>query len=352
MKRFFLMIVLFALFVGCDKQRDLYVMVNPMVYLKAHWVPSLGINDMSMNATALAYNTENSTIVKEYFHNSDNATILVDKGIYDIMIFNGLMYSPEDTHLDNITFRGVDQLATFEAVVNETQPNRRLNKSIDEYIASNEMELLTSAVTQQEITASSAYSLKYKDGENGFDTPSNYVEVEMEMTPVALNYECQVVLQINNISSAYSASAALYGFVGSAWMATRQPTHFYVTHQFNLNSKRMTDPAKDRGTIESPVFVTFGPPIDAPDNTYELYIRITLVDNTIVEKTVDITDQVQPVIETIRDNMGGTEPVHYQLTIPIQIDNIDLPHVDPVQGGVGVGDWDDDEIIRVPISIK
>ncbi|MDL2247924.1 DUF5119 domain-containing protein [Bacteroides sp. OttesenSCG-928-J23] len=351
MKRHILLIVIMTLAIaGCDKQRDLYVLVSPMVYLEGNWIPSLGTNNMAMNATATVYNTTGESVTKEYFYNQNNVTIPVNKGEYNIMVFNGLMYSPEDTHLDNITFRGTDRLATFEAVARETQPNRRLNRAEGEYIASNEMELLTSAVEKQEITASDAYYPKYKDGQNGFDVPSNYVEVEMTATPVAMNYQCRVLLYINNISSAYSASAALRGFVGSAWMATRTPTNFYVTHQFNLNSKRMIDADKDRGTIESPLFVTFGPPVDAPNNKYEVYIKITLVDNTVFETTVDITQQVLPVIETIKNNISGAEPVQHQLNIPIQIDSIDLPKVEPVQGGVGVGDWDDDEIIRVPIK--
>lgn len=336
------------LLAGCDEQRDLYVTANPLIYVEGDWMPSRGEDDMSMNATAVAYGSGGQQI-KEYFFDPNNVTIPVTKGTYDVMIFNGLMYSPEETHLDNVFFRGTDRIDTFEAVVREAAPNRRLGRAEGEYIASNEMEIVTSAVQRQEITSEQGYYLKYKDGKNGFPIPDDYVEAELYMTPVPVSYESRIVLTIDNISSAYTAHAALYGFVGSVFMQERLPSHFYVTHQFTLNNKRMIPGYEDRGTIETPTFVTFGPPVDAPDKTYQVYIRITLVNNTVFEETVDITEQVQQVIEAIRENIGGAGDMEYQLTIPLDL-TLELPKVDPVEGGIGVGDWEEDEIIRVPIT--
>lgn len=149
---------------GCDKQRDLYVKAGPMLYVEGDWLPSLGKTDMYMNATAVVYKKEAGMFRKEYFFAPDYVTVPVEKGDYDVVIFNGLMYSAEDTHLDNVYFRGIDGFDTFEAVAVEAEANRRLGKSEGEYIASNDMEIITSASDEQPIDGSSSYYLKYKNG--------------------------------------------------------------------------------------------------------------------------------------------------------------------------------------------
>lgn len=184
---------------------------------------------------------------------------------------------------------------------------------------------------------------------NGYDVQGDYVEAELYMTPQAMSYECQITVTIDNITSAYAANAALYGFVGSAFMSSRMPSHFYVTHQLKLNNKKMLPEGDDRGTIESPVFVTFGPPVDVPDKKYEVYLNITLIDNTTFEHTEDVTDQVLPVINSVKNNLAGVEHVEYRITIPLAIE-IELPFARPVEGIIGMDDWEDDEIIRFPIT--
>lgn len=343
------MILAVLALVGCDKQRDLYVTAGPMIYVEGDWIPSLGKDDMSMDATAVLFNAS-GPYAKDYFFNPDNVTVPVDQGMYDVLIFNGLMYSEEDTHVSNVFFRGTDDISTFEAVAREAAPNKRLSKAESGYIASNDMDIITSAFSQQGVTGDNAYYLKYQNGKNGFDIPDSYIEAELYMTPMALSYECQVIVTIKNITSAYAANAAIYGFVGSAYMASRRPTHFYVTHQFNLNSKKMFPGSSTTGTIESPVFVTFGPPVDAPENNYEIYISIVLVDGSELERTIDVTDQVNPFIEKIRDNLEGKGDPEYNPVIAVELD-LELPIVDPIKGSIGVGDWDDDEIIKVPITL-
>lgn len=334
---------------GCDEQRDLYVAAGPLIWAEGDWGPSLDQSDMTMKATAIAYD-ESRLVAKEYFFAPRTVMLPVDNGIYDVLLFNGLMYSEKDTHLDDVYFRGTNRLDTFEAVAAEGAQIKRLGtRADDEYIASNEMEIITSAVERQEIEASRSYYIKYKNGKNGFDTPKDYIAAELNMTPVAMSYEAQIKVTIENISSAAGANAALYGFVGSAFISSRMPSHFYVTHHFNLNSKKIVDSAKDIGTIESPVFVTFGPPLDAPDNKYEVYVKILLVDNTEYENTFDVTTQLDTIIEAIKANQAGGGAPQYRLEIPVAI-NIKLPIVEPVGGGVGLGDWEDDELIHVPIT--
>jgi hypothetical protein len=334
---------------GCTDQRDLYVLSGPMLEVEGDWVPSLGLSDMTMNATAVAFDGEGNS-VKEYFYSPNTVKIPVDNGSYDVMLFNGLMYGPDDAHLDGVFFRGTDKFDTFEAVAKEGTLIRRLGtRADDEYIASSQMEIVTSAVQSENVNGERSYYIKYKNGENGFDTPEDYVYARMQMTPVALSYVAQVVVTIKNISSAAGASAALYGFVGSAFMASRMPSHFYVTHQFNLNSRKIIDKAGDIGTIESPEFVTFGPPLDVPDHRYEVYIKMVLVDGQEMEWTIDVTEQMLPIIEEIKANQSGEVQIDYHLEIPLDIE-LELPVVDPVEGFIGIDGWDDDELITVPIT--
>ncbi len=124
-----------------------------------------------------------------------------------------------------------------------------------------------------------------------------------------------------------------------------------MTHQFNLNNKTILDPETDTGTIESPVFITFGPPLDMSDNEYTLDVRIVLVDGRVVEQAFDIGDQVEPFIEQVKQNLAGTRPIAYHLTIPLELE-LELPEAEPIEGSIGIGDWGDDEVIRVPIKPK
>jgi hypothetical protein len=334
---------------GCTDQRNLYVLSGPVLQVKGDWIPSIDKSDMTMGATALAFDSEGKA-TKHYFDAPNTVDIPVTKGSYEVMLFNGLMYSPTDTHLDGVTFRGTDRLDTFEAVAAEGVSVRRLGSRTEgEYVATNDMEVVTSAVESADIDRDHSYYAKYKNGHNGYDTPDNFIYQTLDMTPVAMSYEAQVVVTIKNITSAAGASAALYGFVGSAFMASRQPSHFYVTHQFNLNSRKMIDAAQDTGTIESPVFVTFGPPLDVPDQKYEIYIKMVLINNQEIERTFDVTDQVTPIVEDIKANLAVGASIEYRLEIPLEIE-LELPVVEHVEGSIGIEGWEDEELIHVPIT--
>lgn len=349
MKRVAILTVLTAfMFAGCDDLRDLYVMVGPNIHVGGDWEPSLGRKDMTMDATVALFDG-GGVYAKDYFFAPDNVTVDIDRGGYDVLIFNGLMYAPEDTHLDGIYFRGTDRFDTFEAYAGEAEANKRLHRSEGEYIATNNMEIFTSASERVAIERAKEYFIKYENGRNGFEIPESYTEAELHLVPQAMNYPCKVTIRITNITSAYAANAALYGFTGSAWVGTRRPTDFMVTHQFNLNSKKMLDKAADIGTIESPEFVTFGPPLDMSGRKCSVYVNIMMTNGVAFEREVDVTDQVLPFVAKANANFAGVSPIDYRLSIPIEID-LDLPVVEPVEGHIGLGDWDDDEIITIPIK--
>ena len=340
------------IFIGCSEQRDIYTIANPALLIEGDWEPSLHTFNMSMNATAMIYNEDGKQIaLKKYFVEPNSVVVPLTKGKYNILLFNGLMYSEYDTHLDGVFFSATDHLNTFEANSTEAPPNNRLTTAPGEYIASNDMEILTSAYREQEMKNDVSYHIKYKNGKNGFPSFDDYIEESILMTPFAVSYECKVVVTLVNASSAYIANGALKGFVGSVFMASRMPSHKDATHQFRLNSfKTVGDPNDDIGTIESPVFVTFGPPLDIPNRKYTLEISIILINGDVFNREIDITNQILPVIDKIKTNLNAQQPIEIDLTIPVEI-KLTLPIVDRT-GNIDVDDWGDDEIIKVPIGRK
>ncbi len=341
------------LLAGCQKQRDLYGVSHPMLRIVGDWSPSLGESDMSYNATAVLYK-QNGGTTKEYFLSPNSVTTNVTRGTYDIFIFNGLMYSPDDTHLDNICFRGTSSCETFEACANEAPANKRLTTKAGEVIASNEMGILAHSYACVEVTGNNEYYIKYKDGKNGFPVVPDYVEATLPLTPRAVSYYAQVTVDLVNPQSAFSASGALRGFAGSVFLCSRMPSHNPVTYHLRLNNMDIYDegvegdplrPAK--GTIESLPFATFGPPLDLPGRSYEFEITVTLRDNTERTWTIDVTDQITPIIAQITANLDESQP-QTEVTIPINI-SLTLPVVADVSGSIGVGEWGEDEIIIVPI---
>ena len=361
-------------FVACDKQRDLYDTASPVLQIEGNWIPSLGAADMSGRATAMLYPdvvTKNRIgITKEFLYRPSIITTKVSRGEYDVLLFNGLMFSEENTNLDHVFFRNTDNVETFEAVAVEVASNNRLVRTDGEYIASNDMEQLTSAYAHVFVEGERQYFLKYKNGHNGYPSLEDYVESELKMIPIAVSYYSQVVVHLVNPRSAAIANGALRGFVGSVMMASGEPeTNFAVTHQLRLNNLTISDqgtqgdPANpERGTIESPWFVTFGPPLDRPEHSYTFELSIILRDGREILRTFDVTEQVCASIkniieyrETHWDSYATSllaPAVSIVPTIPIVI-CLELPWIEPRYNDdnpmVNVNGWEDDEIIRVKI---
>lgn len=334
--------------VACDEQRDLYSVAKPMLQIEGNWAPSLDREDMSQDATALIYGHGNGVAGKEYFYAPRTATVRLQTGLYDVVIFNGLMYSGEDTHLDGVFFRGTDHLDTFEGCAREEAPSRRLARAEGEIIATNDMEILTSAWAQEQFEGEDSYYLKYRNGKNGFPVTPDYIESSLHLTPFAVSYTTRVIVHLVHPNSALIANGAFRGFAGSVFMASRMPSHVTVTHQLKLNHKQYDDATQKTGTIRSDDFVTFGPPLDLPSRKYEFELSIILVNGATFHQVYDVTSQIAPVIERIKANQGKSAPVETGIEIVITI-SAELPDVEVDPGAIGVIGWEDDEIIRVPI---
>ena len=338
-----------TLLCGCDRQLDLYLHSTPLLAVESNWVPSLDAADMSGRATGRFYR-ENGTVSTEFFDTPNRVTAKVTAGKYGVLIFNGLMFAENNTNLEHIYFRNTDRAETFEAVVEQAATNRRAARADDDYLASNEMELFTAAWKEVRIADGSGYYRKYRNGEDCPGVPEDGEEV-VQMVPRPLSYRARVVVHLTNPGSVWTANSALRGFVGSVFPAAGLPSHMRVTHRLTLNNLRMDENAPagvKKGTIESPLFVTFGPPVDlaADDNSwsYELSLSLLLKDGSMSERTFDIRNQVLPVIEKIK-NGEWYDPL--LKPILIEIGPIELPDI---ASSVGVTPWVDDEIIRVPVT--
>ena len=346
-----LVILMLALLIGgCDKQRDLYDATSPLLSIEGDWIPSLGMADMSHKATVVLYG--NGGMNKQYFLKPKSVEAKVTKGTYDILVFNGLFFSEDDTNLDQVYFKNTHNVHEFEAFVTEGTESKRLTKAEGEFIASNDMELLTSGLMTKEVEGKTGYFLKYENGKNGFPSYEDYIEDEVRIIPRPVSYNTQITVNLKNPNSAFAANGALRGFARSVRMSSGMPSHLDATHQLKLNNLKYTDPDNtEYGTIESPLFVTFGPPLDLPDRKYEFDLTIVLKDATVVHKIFDITDQILPVIAAIKNNQSAEVEVPVSLVIPIEL-RIDLPVVEEGKGGGGVdiGEWGEDEIIKIPIT--
>ncbi len=358
MRRLTAILLATLLLAACDDSlRDLYGVSRPLLYIEADWMPTLQQADMSQNATALFY-LDGRLAHKEYFLKPNSITAAIPAGTYDILLFNGLMYSPEQTHLDDIYFCGTESPETFEACVKEAPSNKRLLRQDGEMLASCEMEPLTTYRLRHSVEGEEGFYVKYNDGRKTGQEIADYVEDSLCVVPFAVTYEAQIKVHLTHPSSAAVANGALRGMAGSVFMATRKPSLTKVTHQLKLNNLRITHPGTpgdpsdpERGTIESPLFFTFGPPVDDPARTYEFVLSIVLKNGSTIEKTFDISPQIKPVVEQIRARLEVNLPIQIDLEIPIAIDT-ELPEIidNGDSGSIGVGDWGDDEIIHFPVT--
>lgn len=356
-----IILLLALLLMGCDTHRDLWVHSQATLRVRGDWMPSLGRDDMTGQATAMIYD-EDGSVSSNFFSAPHHVDVAAQHGKHGVLVFNGLYMggslsstdgAKSDIDLSGIDFMNTGNASTFEAVVEQATPSRRLSRAADEFIARNDMEILTRAWADVSID-STGYARKYLDGGEQLTDPSNVDSLQVNVTPVPVSYYAQVLVHLTNPASAQVADGALRGFAGSVFMLSGLPSHMRATHQLKLDSLRLDPITLDdpTGTIESPVFVTFGPPTDLPADTtwsYEFELNIILKNGEVVNRTFDIKDQILEDIKAIKSG----EFIN-SLALPLDINiglsdtsEIELPVIDH---SIGVDPWGDDEVIHVVIK--
>lgn len=330
---------------SCTEQRDLYVASYPQLLISNNWTPSLC--DVDNGATVMIYDRPNASPT-ELMPDALRKVVELDEGLYDVLLLNGLMYSPSETNLDNIVYRGTDKFETFEAVITEMPLDSRFRAKQGEVIINSPDILATHSTSDHNIGARKKFEMKYHDGENGYPTNPKYIDDTLFFTPCRLTHTCQVIARVRNPKSARVVQAKLHGFAQSVFLANRMPAHNSITHQFKLNSLKLDQTDSDVGTIKSPMFTTFGPPLDMPERRYTIDVNVLLTNSTELSMmTFDVTEQVENAITYLAAERLKNSPIMETFYIYLEFE---LPIVVSDGLDVGVGDWGDDVIITVPIK--
>lgn len=330
---------------SCTDHRDLHVASYPQALIISDWVPSqIGIDN---GATAMIYDRPNASPI-ELIPDAVRKAVQLNIGLYDMIVFNGLMYSPEDSHLDNIYYRGTDKFETFEAVVTEMSPTKRFRAQDGEVIVNSPDILSTHSTADHDAKARKKFEMKYRNGKNGLPISSRHIEDTIPFSPCRVTHTCQVIARVRNPQSARVVQAKLHGFAQSVFLAERLPAHNSITHQFTLNSLKYDPQDPTFGTIKSPVFTTFGPPLDLPERRYSIDVNALLTNSTELEMmSFDVTDQVEQIIAYLSTERLGDCPIMETFYIHIEFE---LPIVNSDNMDVALGEWGDDVIISVPIK--
>lgn len=242
-------------------------------------------------------------------------------GEYSVVVFNESVY---DTYWqDAIYFSGVDSYSGFAAhIVNDpaenyphytplaqetlaVEPFRLASWSLDDFKITKEIVTRTRALTRANYA--------------GGDTEIALTKIIMR----PLTYNVNVTAHVENLCSAQLLQGAMRGFAQKAYMASARTMQVPATHIFKLNSRRWDDNDQKHGTV-SKTFLSFGPLPQAAlymVNVDAVYVTGEVHDTPLL---FDVTDQV---------NAQASE-----IDIEIIID-LSLPYV---EGGIGVGDWDDE----------
>lgn len=330
---------------SCTDHRNLHVASYPQLLIVNNWTPSQC--NIDNGASVMIYDRPNASPI-ELLPDAIRKIVDLDKGLYDILVFNGLMYSPTETHLDNIIYRGTDQFDTFEAVITEMPPGYRFRAKQGEVIVNSPDILATHSTSDHNIEARKKFEMKYKNGKNGYPNNLKYIDDTVNFTSCRVTHTCQVIARVRNPKSARVVQAKLHGFAQSVFLANRLPAHNSITHQFTLNSLKYDQSDPDVGTISSPVFTTFGPPLDLPERRYTIDVNVLLTNSEELPiMSFDVTGQVQDAIAYLAAERLKNCPI--METFYIYLD-FELPIVISDGLDVGVGDWGDDVIITVPIE--
>ena len=330
---------------GCTEQRDLFIVSSPSLLIESDWTSSKINTDEG--ATAIAFDGSNSS--KNLMPNATKQLITLKKGNYDFLVFNGLMYSENESHLDYIQYRGVNEFETFEAYATEMESRSAFRAASDEIVINNPDILATQSMHSIDIEGLNEYEMIYDNGKKQNPPTGNYVEDSLLFMPCRITHTCQVKVHLTNSKSVRIARGSIKGFSNSVYLASRMPSHTFVTQQFVL-STLVSDPSDPgSGTASSPTLNTFGPPLDLPGRTYSVELRFLLINNEEYGPyNFDITDQVEQAIAYLKKarlaNTAITE------TITITIGDIKLPKVSSDNMDVGVNDWGNNIIIPAPFK--
>ena len=152
-----------------------------------------------------------------------------------------------------------------------------------------------------------------------------------------LTYNVNVVAKVENLCSAQQIQTAMRGFSSKVYMASAQTEQTPVTYIFNLNGRTWDNPANPVHGTTRKSFLSFGR-LPQPS---QYWINLDMLFTT-----GELYSPEQPLLYNVSEQVNNSgDAVGIDVNININIDinlNISLPYV---EGGIHVGEWDDEEII-------
>lgn len=357
--RYFLFILLIRVaFVGCTDHRDLYVAAKPMFIIKNDWsVAQLNPE----GATAMLFaRPEPCELMSS---DACRHKLYLDPEIYDLLVFNEIMFSPAVTNLDGIVYRGTDRFDAFGAYAKPNPVNPVFRSDADEVMVGYGYPepLATRTIEQKEILSSKQYLLKYQNGKNGYPVYNDFDADSVELLPIRVTRNVNVIAHVKNLRNQFRVSGTLRGFAEGVLLSTRQPDGANGTYTFDLNSA-VVDPLVEGGyIIVSKPFSTFGPWWnDYPGNRKYVLDLVATKNGEVFQYSFDVTNSngisvtrsVGESIVKIKEEEAqflkdNTPPAMDEIVIEVWFE---LPVVEDGSIDVGVGDWGNDIIIPIPMS--
>lgn len=350
--------LLVVILIGCTDHRHLHVTNKPMFIIKNDW----SVARLSPEgATAMFFGRSDPC---ELMHNDPRRLKLcLDPAMYDILVFNEVMFSPTAPNLEGIVYRGTDRCNTFGAYAKPNPVNAVFKSEPNEIMVGYGYPepLATRLFEQKEVLDGKQYIMKYQNGKNRFPVYADFDADSVELLPIRVTREVKIVAHVKNLKDQFRVSGTLSGFAEGVLLSTRQPNGSNAAYTFDLNSA-VPDPQVEGGhIIVSKPFLTFGPwwndyPSDrkytisfvagkGPD-VFRSSFDVTESDGVTVTKSVG--EAIAKIkAEEAQFLADGTPPDMEEIIIEVWFE---LPAVPDDSIDVGLGDWGTDIIVSIPIG--
>ena len=260
--------------------------------------------------------------------------INVPPGRYSVVIFNEAV---SDIYWEDVIFfTDVNDYDRFAAnIVPDAATYPFYTSLYGERFVVEPFRLASWSLGDFEVTRDMIKSTRYTGTRSGGSVSSNdrYALLDVEMRP--LTYNVNVVAHVENLCSAQLIQTAMRGFSSKVYMASALTEQVPVTHIFSLNGRTWDDPANPIDGTTRKSFLSFG---RLPQTSqYFLNMDVLFVTGELYTPPTpflfNVTDQIE--------SSGVSVGIDVNINIDMAID-IALPYV---EGGIYVGDWDDENII-------
>lgn len=264
--------------------------------------------------------------------NVSEGEIMVPVGEYHVVVFNESVF--DVSWNDQIRFTDINDFERFAAnKVIDTTPQDYFEVPQDQPLVKEPPRLASWSLGDFRVTYSMTEQYKANAGSHKLTAEVEVMYQSLtQIVMYPLTYDVNILAQVTNLKYAQQIMGHKKGFSRKVYMASRQTEKLPSSFLFKFNGRKWTDADKVNGTTEW-TFRSFG---KMPSEIrYLIDLHVILTDGTEFKPEIplsfDVTDQV----------MGTTTkaPIH-QLHIVLR--DIVLP---VTEGGVDVGDWDDEDII-------